>query len=292
MVDTRLKTLLTLLEEKNYTSTAKKLYITQPAVTHHIKSLEKDANITLFSNSKTFELTSAGEVLVKYAKNAIEQYSLLENSLAKTLKEAVCTVAFTPFTKDILDNFGITTFFKRQEAKLNIMIEKYDNIIEGLVDGTIDFAIIDNNFDGSIFESYSLFSSKLKLVCKAYGNYGSKDRITREQLKNAPLVLAEKSSGLYKSTINSLHSKNINIKDNDILYTNCNDWLVNLVIINDAISVMYEDSMSTYIDKGLIKPIELLNFNFSQNVYLIYSRNAYLSDNIKKLIDNLKKYME
>ena len=156
----------------------------------------------------------------------------------------------------------------------------------------IDFAIIDNNFDSSIFESYSLFSSKLKIVCKAFGSYGTKDRITREQLKNAPLVLAEKTSGLYRTTINSLHSKNINIKDNEILYTNSNDWLVNLVVINDAISVMYEDSMSNYVDKGLIKPIELLNFSFFQNIYLIYSRNAYLSDSVKQLIDNLRKYLE
>ena len=50
MIDTRLYTFLTLIEEKNFTRTAKKLYITQPAVTHHIKTLEKDHDITIFKN--------------------------------------------------------------------------------------------------------------------------------------------------------------------------------------------------------------------------------------------------
>ena len=47
-MDVKLKTFLTLLEEKNYTKTAKKLFITQPAVTHHIKQLESDYKISLF----------------------------------------------------------------------------------------------------------------------------------------------------------------------------------------------------------------------------------------------------
>ena len=58
LIDTRLLTFLTLLEEKNYTKTANRLYITQPAVTHHIKSLEKDLNITLFKDNKSFDLTN------------------------------------------------------------------------------------------------------------------------------------------------------------------------------------------------------------------------------------------
>lgn len=53
MDDPRLLTLCTLVRIKNYTKTAKRLFITQPAVTHHIQSLEKEYDIKIFSDSKT-----------------------------------------------------------------------------------------------------------------------------------------------------------------------------------------------------------------------------------------------
>lgn len=53
MDDPRLLTLCTLVRIKNYTKTAKRLFITQPAVTHHIQSLEKNTISKSFPIRKT-----------------------------------------------------------------------------------------------------------------------------------------------------------------------------------------------------------------------------------------------
>lgn len=49
MEDLKLITLLTASELKNFTKTAKKLNLTQPAVSQHIKQLEKELNIKIFN---------------------------------------------------------------------------------------------------------------------------------------------------------------------------------------------------------------------------------------------------
>ena len=68
MIDYRLKTFLTLCELKNYTKTAKKLFITQPAVTQQIKYLEKYYGVTLFKyEGKNLILTPAGKELQSFA---------------------------------------------------------------------------------------------------------------------------------------------------------------------------------------------------------------------------------
>ncbi|MFR2842838.1 MAG: LysR family transcriptional regulator [Acutalibacteraceae bacterium] len=41
MIDTRLHTLLTLMEAGSYTKAARVLSLTQPAVSHHIRQLEQ-----------------------------------------------------------------------------------------------------------------------------------------------------------------------------------------------------------------------------------------------------------
>ncbi|MEG0020290.1 MAG: LysR family transcriptional regulator, partial [Oscillospiraceae bacterium] len=41
MIDVRIQTFLALCEDKSYTKTAQRLFITQPTVTQHIQYLEK-----------------------------------------------------------------------------------------------------------------------------------------------------------------------------------------------------------------------------------------------------------
>ena len=48
MLDYRYKTFLTLIEEGSYTKAAKKLNITQPAVTQHIQHLQEELGVQLF----------------------------------------------------------------------------------------------------------------------------------------------------------------------------------------------------------------------------------------------------
>ena len=68
MLDYRMKTFLTLCELLNYTRTAERLFITQPAVTQHIQYLEGHYHAPLFEHcGKALRLTHAGDELRRYA---------------------------------------------------------------------------------------------------------------------------------------------------------------------------------------------------------------------------------
>lgn len=76
MIDTRLHTLLTLMEAGSYTKAARVLSLTQPAVSHHIRQLEQEYGAPVFYRStKQLKLTPEGGILVKYARRmqALEQ---------------------------------------------------------------------------------------------------------------------------------------------------------------------------------------------------------------------------
>ena len=72
MLDTKIKTFLSLVETESFTKTADILFITQPAVSHQIRLLEKEYGITIFNRSgKSLKLTAEGEILFKYAQRAV-----------------------------------------------------------------------------------------------------------------------------------------------------------------------------------------------------------------------------
>ena len=66
-------------EELNFTRAAQKLYITQQSLSAHIKKLEAQYEVVLFERRPALRLTLAGERLLKYAKQVIEDENNLFN---------------------------------------------------------------------------------------------------------------------------------------------------------------------------------------------------------------------
>ena len=124
MDDPRLLTLLTLVKVKNYTRTAERLFITQPAVTHHIKSLENQYDIQIFTNSRTFELSKQGAILVEYARRMINQARVLESAIADSLLlKKTLNLAITEDAQAILKEKGLLDLiFEVYNSNANITI--------------------------------------------------------------------------------------------------------------------------------------------------------------------------
>ena len=71
--------LVTVAEEGNITSAARKLFIAQPSLTSAIKDLETEYGITIFTRSnKGIKLTSEGEEFLGYARQVLEQTTLID----------------------------------------------------------------------------------------------------------------------------------------------------------------------------------------------------------------------
>ena len=68
-------------EEMNFTRAARKLYITQQALSKHIRNLENQYEVQLFERQPSLRLTMAGEQLLKYARHVIREENRLFNSL-------------------------------------------------------------------------------------------------------------------------------------------------------------------------------------------------------------------
>ena len=288
MIDTKLITFLTLLEEKNYSKTAARLYITQPAVTHHIKSLEKEYDISLFKNSKTFELTKAGSMLLEYAKSLkLQEEFLLANM--KKQDSFVCNLGFTPMVKAMIPPIEFLKQIFYETPSFNAYTYTSQELFEHLNSGKIDFAFIDNSFDCSCFESIQVTNEKVVLVGDPKGQYGSKDRITREQLSVATLIWPNEDSGLYKCIQNALKSKNIKLKNNYSVTSNDPDLIRRLVPLTDGLAFMYYDTVKEDIEAGRLKKFDILNLQITQNIYVIYPKNLALDDNQKKLLEIVSK---
>lgn len=89
MLNNNLRIFITAAELQSLTETAKKLYVSQPAISHAIKKLEEDLGVRLFVRNKrsTLTLTEAGKDILALAyqmadlENRLYQRAYAENHL-------------------------------------------------------------------------------------------------------------------------------------------------------------------------------------------------------------------
>src|SRR5690554_4477184 len=90
MFDYRLKVFYTVARRLNFTKAAEELLISQPAVSKHIKELERQFNLALFDRRGSQVLLSpAGEVLLKHTEAIQDIYRQIEfdlNQIRHTFK--------------------------------------------------------------------------------------------------------------------------------------------------------------------------------------------------------------
>lgn len=85
--------LVTLNEEKNITKAAKRLYISQPALSYRIDKFEKEFGDKLFiKNRQGIHITPQGNYLVQHAKKMIKQMQDLKESIQSMAKKAEGTL--------------------------------------------------------------------------------------------------------------------------------------------------------------------------------------------------------
>lgn len=118
MLNYKLSTFLELCETKNYTKTAEKLHMTQPAVTQHIKYLEQYYGTKLFyyDEKKRLHLTDQGRLLRSYAQSVQADSEIIKNRLSVPINEP------DVFKLGSLTGFGETFAAKVVEGQVDFII--------------------------------------------------------------------------------------------------------------------------------------------------------------------------
>lgn len=133
--------------EKSFTKAAKKLFISQSAVSIQIKKLENTLGVTLIErDSKNFKLTFAGEELYKLAQQVFNRISRMENEMLKIIKENKTKIvigATHNIGEPVLPKI-VSEYSKRnKEVEFEIYIKNSSSLIKYLKDGVIDVALME-----------------------------------------------------------------------------------------------------------------------------------------------------
>lgn len=205
------------VEEESYTAVAKRLGISQPAVSNQMRALEDKLNAKLFMRKgKGFILTSQGEMVFLHAQRILEEWNSLNHELGHTEGEIAGRVHIgaSHIPGEYLLPFYISEL-QRSYPKMTFKVSIGDSLemAQRLLTNEVDFAVV-----GSLYETEKIVASywlkdELKVLLPKDHPLASYHEVKIQDLMNFPMIIREGGSGHRQALEEGLAHKGLKLED-------------------------------------------------------------------------------
>ena len=291
MVLRRLEILEAIAETGTFTSAAKKLYITQSAVSHAVAELEKQAGTALFERfPKGVILTPCGVSLLEESRNILTACRNLDRRInhleENTPINIVSSITIASFLlPEILSQLK-TSF---PEIQISVRVASANTAIDILQRGNADIAFWEGIAPKGNFHTILLGSYKLCAAC-APDFHLSDLTITPAQLCKYPLLLREQGSAIRDTLDNMLALANLKAEP---VWESVNSLaLIKAAEAGLGITILPEKLL---LDSLLLKKlhiIRLARMEMENQMLALFHKDKYITKPFQILIDILKSRNE
>ena len=275
-------------DQENLSKASEILHISQPAVTKHIKNLENQLNVKLFTRSKYgMILNENGKRLYSQIKEAIEILSI-SDSIFNTHKEIKLGVHVNMPSR--IYNNGISKFYEKNNNNIiNIFKLNAKSIFSMLEKQEIDIAFSkkysDELYDTSKIKFIEIGELHDVFVVNSNSQYLNK-KISKSDLKDITIYTLKKFSSAYQNLIKELeYTKDDKINIENIDYTG----IMELLKFRDIIAVITKEYIEEKLENNELCLLDV-GFSLAPAKYGVYYNTNNKYKELNNFIENLKTY--
>lgn len=282
----QLKYFQTVCKYNNMTRAAEELHISQPGLTHAIRELEQEFNLTLFlRQNKGLILTKEGQqflnetdFLLEQVDSFVSRMQLLGQSnqvIQFGLSPASATIFFSPIMQE----------FHRQypEVKVNVVENGSMTNHQRILDGKLDIALLSSDSPmSSAFGSYPIAVARICLYLSKKHPLAQEKTVSLKDIGKIPLVLLSEDSFLTADTLKTCAQ--YKVKPKIILTTNQISIVKRLIENNTAGTLLFHGTIP---DSDLYQAIPVQEFR-DANIYLVWNQYNPISTAVKHLIKTVQ----
>ncbi|WP_208586786.1 LysR family transcriptional regulator [Gracilibacillus suaedae] len=273
---------------ENFTQAAENLYITQPALSRIVKTLESDLGVALFHRSrKKITLTDAGKVLHMHASKIADQITEMEQEIdqIRTLKTGHVRIGLPTVVNSFFFSQLIADFHHRYPGVTFHLEENGSKVIEEKVlDGELDCGVVVLN-NHLTADYYTFVEDNLNLVVSNQHPLAIEHQIQIQDLKDQSFIMFNQDFESRNIIIQAC--KNAGFEPKIVSETSQIDFLEEMVATNLGVTLL-PDSTSQSFTKN-IERIPIVNPIISWNLAFIWKKETYLSQINKQFITFTKE---
>lgn len=273
---------------QSITQAARKMYVTQPAISGAIRELEKEFSIKLFSNVKNrMVLTEEGQRFYERAQLLLRDVDIAVMQLhdlgaaRSVLRIGIPPLWGSTFFPDLSHEFG------RKHPQIQLVFYEYGSARAAhlVQEGELDVGLVNLcQDDPEKFHSVCIGRDRVVVAVDPSHRFAREKRVTMEELAGVPLVMYNTDSvlnGFLKTGFEQM-----GIKPNVQIYTSQIYTMKSMVHNNTCVAFFYESLLQDHPDLVGV-PVEPA---ITQQVGLIWRKDRYIPESIQAFVNFVKDY--
>lgn len=277
--------------ELSITGAAKKLCISQPAVSQAMKQLEQGLGIELLTRrAKGVSLTRAGTLLFSYIREGYETILTGEKQLEKMMNLEYGEIRIG--ASDMTLQFYLLPYLERfhqlyPEIKVTVTNAPTPQTIDHLNQGRIDFGVVTMPVEvDSQFDVFRVRKIQDVFVAGEKFQHLKNCKLSYDILSELPLICLEGKTSTRTYVDKYLHTMNIEVKPEFELATS--DMIVQFAMRNLGVGCVVEDFAVKQLESGDLFKLQFQNELPGRDMCLIFDKRATMSVAATKLKEILE----
>ena len=278
MLDPKLYSLLQVCESGSFIAASKKLSITQPAVSHHIKALEEELNVTIFERrSGKIVLTREGEKIVQCARKMQSLYQNLVQNLRdskKLITHLTVGVTHTAESNPIAE--ALARYCAENENVIIKMITgTINNLYIKLKEYEIDLAVVEGRITDPSIHHLLIDTDYLVLAVSVNHPFAKRQMISLNELKKERMILRLPNSGTRNLFTAHLESNNMSLNEFNVILELDNIATIKDLIRRDfGVSILPRSVCLDELKKKKIAVLPVENLSMIREINLAYHKDC------------------
>ncbi len=273
MLDFRLRVFQSVAHNLSFTKAASELYITQPAVTKHIKELESEFEVKLFDRvGNRINLTQAGKIFHHYADSIVALHNELNfelHQLRGTYEGNLRIGASTTISQYVIPPMLAKFHERYPEINLSLVNGNTEFIEQQLLDSNIDIGIVEGK-PGNHDIRYSPFLNDELIVFTSAKNRKISVSVSNEEFLKLPLVLRERGSGTLEIIERCLHERHISPKNlNAIMFLGSTEAIKSFLKTGNGAGIVSRFAIEQELNLNIFRRVETPEIKFDRQFYFV-----------------------
>jgi DNA-binding transcriptional LysR family regulator len=287
-----LKVFCDLVDLQSFSLAAERNFITQSAVSQQIRTLEEKFKRRLLERvrgRREVRLTSAGEVFYREAKNVLDCYDNLNESMRGLVGKIGGTVKVAtvysvglhelpPKVREFMSKFP--------SAKIDLEYSRTTRVVRDVLNGTVELGVVAFPEPRRGLTIVQMLSDRLVLICAPEHEFAKKEKIKAKELNGRDFVLFERDIPTRKATDKILKANGVEVRK--VAEFDNIETIKRAVEVGFGMAIVPHPSVEDEEKNGQLAVVKLAEKEWVRPVGVIYRSDRNLSLAAKKFVQLLE----
>ena len=272
-------------KHKSFSKAAEELFISQPAVTRHIKELELKVGMGLMQRGKGgFTLSEAGKILFKYTQKISYHLMDIENFLGNLQKDhhGLLKIGTTEsYSKCLMPKLlsGFQSSFP--SIKIALDVGNSEEIEKSLLAYKNDLGLIGVTKKSSKFESIPFLKEELVLIVSSGHPLSKEQKVSLREIEEYPFIIRAKGSTTRKILLQAF--KEMDIHPSLLIEAGSSEFIKQWVSEGKGVSILVKRIVEEEEKRRVLKTVPLIEKPYLEVAFL-YLKEERSNPTIKTFV--------